>query len=45
MSSKPNTTKLKVSTICTMTKGTETISITTLETELPRNLGRAGLTA
>jgi hypothetical protein len=28
-----------------MTKGTETTSITTLKTELPRNLGRAGLTA
>jgi hypothetical protein len=28
-----------------MTKGTETTSITTSETELPRNLGRADLTA
>jgi hypothetical protein len=26
-------------------QGTETTSITTSETELPRNLGRAGLTA
>jgi hypothetical protein len=40
-----NTTRLKVSTICTMTKGTETTSITTSETELPRNLRRADLTA
>jgi hypothetical protein len=45
MSSKLNTTRLKVSTICTMTKGTETTTITTSETKLPRNLGRAGLTA
>jgi hypothetical protein len=28
-----------------MTKGTETTIIMTSETELPRNLGRAGLTA
>jgi hypothetical protein len=45
MSSKLNTTRLKVSTICTMTKGTQTTSITTSETELPKNLGKAGLTA
>jgi hypothetical protein len=44
-SSKLNTTRLKVSTIYTMTKGTETTSITISETELPRYLGRAGLTA
>jgi hypothetical protein len=35
----------QVSTICTMTKGTETTNITTSKTELPRNLGRTGLTA
>jgi hypothetical protein len=45
MSSKLNTTRLKVSTICTVTKGTETTSITTSKMELPRNLGTAGLTA
>jgi hypothetical protein len=43
-SSKLNTTKLKVLTICSTTKRTEPSSITTKETKLSNNLPSTGLT-